>query len=58
MQEVKLLTRKETARYLRLGISTVDKMLAQKTIKPVRLGRRVLFRKEDLDRFIEQAREK
>jgi len=58
MQEVKLLTRKETAKYLRLGISTIDKLLATKTIKPVRLGRRVLFRKEDLDRFIEQAREK
>jgi len=58
MQEVKLLTRKETARYLRLGISTVDKMLAQKTIKPVRLGRRVLFRKEDLDAFILEKKEK
>jgi len=56
-EESKLLTRREAATYLRLGISTIDKMLAQKKLKPTRIGRRVLFLKEDLDQFILENRE-
>jgi len=56
--EKKLLNKKETAAYLRLGLSTIDKLLALKKLKPVRLGRRVLFMKEDLDKFILENREK
>jgi len=55
--EKKLLNRKEAAKYLCLGVSTIDKFLALKRLKPVRLGRRVLFLKEDLDKFIQEARE-
>jgi len=56
--EEKLLNKKEAAVYLRLGVSTIDKLLALKRLRPVRLGRRVLFLKEDLDRFIEKNKEK
>jgi len=56
--EKKLLSKKETAKYLSLGISTIDKFLAMKKLKPVRLGRRVLFLQEDLDKFILENREK
>ena len=55
--EKRLLNRKETAEYLRLGVSTIDKLLATKKLKPVRIGRRVLFLQEDLDKFIQEARE-
>jgi len=56
--ERKLLNKKEAATYLRLGVSTIDKLLALRKIKPVRIGRRVLFQQEDLDRFIEKNKEK
>ena len=56
--EKKLLNKKEASTYLRLGLSTIDKLLALKKLKPVRLGRRVLFMKEDLDKFILENREK
>ena len=56
--EKKLLSKKETAKYLSLGVSTVDKLLAMKKLKPVRLGRRVLFLQEDLDKFILENKEK
>ena len=55
--EKRLLNRKETAEYLRLGVSTIDKLLATKKLKPVRIGRRGLFLQEDLDKFIQEARE-
>ena len=56
--EKKLLNKRETAKYLSLGVSTVDKLLALKRLKPVRLGRRVLFLREDLDKFILENRQK
>ena len=57
-EESKLLDRKKAAKYLSLGISTIDKFLAMKKLKPVRLGRRVLFLQEDLDKFILENKEK
>jgi excisionase family DNA binding protein len=46
----------EAAAYLRVGKTTMYKLLADGEIKPFKIGRKNLFRPEDLDRFLlEQA---
>jgi len=54
---VELLTRKEAARYLRLSVRKLDLLSAEGKIRRVKLGEgkraRVLFRREDLEAFIE-----
>jgi len=54
---VELLTRKEAARYLRLSVRKLDLLSAKGKIRRVKLGEgkraRVLFRREDLEAFIE-----
>jgi excisionase family DNA binding protein len=47
-----LLTLKEGADQLRLSIHTVRAWIFQKRIPFVRLGRRVLLRREDLEEFV------
>jgi excisionase family DNA binding protein len=42
----------EAALALRLGVSTVRKMVAVGTLKSIRIGNRHLFRPEDLRAFI------
>jgi len=48
------MTRKETAQFLRIALSTLDKLVRQKKLRPIRFNRRVLFREQDLVAFIEQ----
>lgn len=47
-----LLTLKEGADQLRLSIHTIRAWVFQKRIPFVRLGRRVLLRREDLEEFV------
>jgi len=47
-----LLTRHDVAKVLKIGVSTVDKLVRQKKIPVVRFNRRVLFRQEDVEAFI------
>jgi excisionase family DNA binding protein len=47
-----LLTLKEGAEQLRLSIHTVRAWVFQKRIPFVRLGRRILLRREDLEEFV------
>jgi predicted DNA-binding transcriptional regulator AlpA len=55
----RLLNINETATYLGISARTIRNTTGRKAvrhfpIKPVRLGGRVLFRQEDLDRFIDE----
>lgn len=45
-------TRNEAAEYLKISVITVDRMLLSKKIGCFRIGRRVLFSREHLDRFL------
>lgn len=56
--EKRLLSRKEAAQLLGLGVSTIDKLVAQGKLVPVRLNRRVLFDFSDLEEIIERAKDK
>ena len=48
-----MLTLRETAAELRLGSTKTWQLAATGALPTVRLGRRVLVRRQDLDRFIE-----
>lgn len=48
----KLMTIQETAQMLRISPVTLRLWTYQKRVQSVKLGRRVLFRKTDIDNFI------
>jgi len=47
-----LLTRHEVAKKLKIGVSTLDKLVKQKKIRVVRFNRRVFFKEEDILDFL------
>lgn len=47
-----LLTRKEAADYLRVSRAFLDQKTAQGKVKPVRMGRKVLYTLEHLQKII------
>ncbi len=49
-----LLTRKEAAARLRIGVRTLHKLVAAGEIVPVRLGRSVRFTLDELVRYVVQ----
>jgi excisionase family DNA binding protein len=49
--EEKLLTKKEVQEYLRISQGTLEKKI-MKEIPYIKLGRRVLFRKSDIEAYI------
>ncbi|MDA8359179.1 MAG: helix-turn-helix domain-containing protein [Actinomycetota bacterium] len=44
--------RHETARYLRLGLSTVAELTARRELRSLKVGRRRLYRRADLDDWL------
>jgi len=53
MEEDRLLTKKEVLEYLRVSRATLDRSL-MKEIPYIKLGKRVLFRKSDIDAYLEK----
>jgi len=54
---MRLFTVTETMRYLKLSRTTIDRLSRAGQITPVRIGSRVLFKKEDLDLLIRNSKE-
>ncbi len=50
----RLLSAPEAAQYLNLSIHTLRTWVSERRIPHIKLGRRVLFRQTDLDRFAAQ----
>jgi excisionase family DNA binding protein len=50
----RLLSVREAAQYLSLSIHTLRTWVCERRIPHIKLGRRVLFRQADLDRFAAQ----
>lgn len=48
-----LLTKGEVQKYLKISHGTLDKLMKQKEIPYIKLERKVLFRKSDIDKFLE-----
>ncbi len=52
------LTVEEAADYLRLSRATIYRLIREKKLRPVRAGGRTLFRRLELDDFLERHLEK
>jgi len=45
------LTKQEAAKYMRVSVPTLDRLMAQ-GLPYIKLDRRVLFRREDIDKWL------
>ncbi len=52
MAEREYFTKREAAEYLRLSVPTVDRLRLSGALAYIKVGKKVLFRKRDLDRFM------
>ncbi len=52
----RLLTVRETCSYLRISPPTLYRMLERRELTPVKIGKRTLFDKSDLDKYIDAAK--
>lgn len=52
----RLLTVKETCSYLRISPPTLYRMIERRELVPVKIGKRTLFDKKDLDNYIDAAK--
>lgn len=50
-----LLTREEAAMYLRVSVPTLHRRVQDGSLRPVHIGRRIVFQLEDLQRIVEQG---
>ena len=48
-----VLTRDEAAAYLKIGRSTLNKLMKSGGLRYIKLTRKVLFRKADIDRWLD-----
>jgi excisionase family DNA binding protein len=55
LADVLLDTREEAARKLRISVRNLDTLTASGAITPTRIGRRVLFAREELSRFAREG---
>jgi excisionase family DNA binding protein len=53
-----LLTKKEAQERLRISLSTLDRHLANGLLTPTKIGGRVFFRQQTLERFIRSCERK
>jgi len=49
-----LLTKKETMEYLRISASTIEKLMKSGELPYIKFERKVLFRKSNIDKFLEK----
>ena len=49
-----LLTFREALEALRIGRNTLFKLIKSRTLPHVRIGKKIFFKRADLDRFIEK----
>jgi excisionase family DNA binding protein len=53
MLKEELLSRDEVMEYLKISRTTLQKLMKQKCFPYIKLERRVLFRRSDIDKFLE-----
>ncbi|MEO5356876.1 MAG: helix-turn-helix domain-containing protein [Nitrospirae bacterium YQR-1] len=51
-----LLNIKEASEYLRISSATLYNLMKKDVLKTVKIGKRTLFDKKDIDTFIEQSK--
>lgn len=58
MDQERLFTRKELMEYLRISHGTLDKLIKTRAIPYIKLERKVLFKKADVEAWLESKRVK
>jgi len=58
MKEDRLLTKKQVQEYLQISHTFLQKLMNEKELPYIKLGRRVLFQKSDLDKLLETKKVK
>jgi excisionase family DNA binding protein len=58
MNQENLLTRKDVMEYLRISHGTLDKLMKTGDLPFIKLERKLLFRKKDVDAWLETKRVK
>ncbi|MCD6255638.1 MAG: helix-turn-helix domain-containing protein [Deltaproteobacteria bacterium] len=58
MVQKRILNRKDAASYLGISPSMLDKLVARGDLPRVKLGKRVIFKIEDLEGLLERYRER
>lgn len=53
MKKEDLMTRKDVMEYLRISHQTLHKLMKQRAFSFIKLEKRVLFRKTDIDKYLE-----
>jgi len=53
---MRLLNKKDVCKLLLISEPTLNRLLRAGRIRPVKIGRRVLFEEEEIERFIEECR--
>ncbi|MEO5356441.1 MAG: helix-turn-helix domain-containing protein [Nitrospirae bacterium YQR-1] len=53
---INLLNIKEASEYLRISRATLYNLMKKDVLKTVKIGKRTLFDKKDIDTFIEQSK--
>jgi NitT/TauT family transport system substrate-binding protein len=56
--EQELLTKRELMEYLRISKGTLDKLMKRRDLPFLKLGKRVLFRRQEIDAWLEKYRVK
>lgn len=54
--ERELLTKAELMEYLRISRGTVDKLIKRREVPFIKLGKKVLFRKKEIDAWLESKK--
>jgi excisionase family DNA binding protein len=53
-----ILTKKELMEYVRISRGTVDKLMRSRELPYMKIGKKVLFKRTDIDRWLESKRVK
>ena len=53
MKDKELMTKKEVAELLRSSLTTVDRLMSSGKLKYIKLEKKVLFRRKDIDRWLD-----
>lgn len=48
------MTKAEAMEYMRLSVATIDRLMKRHALPHVKVGKKVLFRKRDIDAFLEK----
>jgi len=54
MKEGAIMTKAEAMEYMRLSVATIDRLMKRHALPHVKVGKKVLFRKRDIDAFLEK----